>query len=187
MFSRHRRRLLYIIGLGVLITGVVTFCGLSLNNTVRPAGIIIHHSAIRPLPSGPTDAKLIDEIHRARGYGAFYWGRNYHIGYHYIILPDGTVQQGRPEHCRGAHTEGYNSYIGICLVGDFSSKDNPNGERGPTEPTEAQIQSLAELSRYLREKYHIPLTAVRRHNDVNPNTECPGDRFQFESLLKMIQ
>jgi N-acetylmuramoyl-L-alanine amidase len=188
MLSQLRKRFFHAISVGLLIMGVLAFCGLSLINTIRPAGIIIHHSAIPPRPDGrPIDASVIDEIHKKRGYTAFYWGRFYHIGYHYIILPDGTVQHGRPEHCRGAHAQGYNSYIGICLVGDFSSKDNPNGERGPTEPSEAQMQSLAGLSRNLREKYQIPLTSVLRHNDVNPNTECPGDRFPIETLLKMMQ
>jgi len=72
-------------------------------------------------------------------------------------------------------------------VGDFSSSDNPNGERGLTEPTEAQMHALTELCRNLRQKYQIPLKVVLRHNDVNPNTECPGDRFPFEAFLKTLQ
>lgn len=164
------------------------FVGASVSNSTRPAGIIIHHAAIPPRPDGrPIDAKLIDEIHGERGFSAFYWGHFYHIGYHYIILPDGTVQQGRPEHCKGAHAQGYNSYIGICLVGDFSSKDNPNGERGLTVPTEAQMQSLTSLCHTLSERYHIPVQRIIRHSDVNPNTECPGDRFPYEALLKALQ
>jgi N-acetylmuramoyl-L-alanine amidase len=182
------KKLLYTVTLGLLMTSAIAFSGASFVNTIRPAGIVIHHSAIRLLPDGRTiDAKLIDEIHRERGYGAFYWGHIYHIGYHYIILPDGTVQQGRPEHCEGAHTAGYNSFIGICLVGDFSSADNPNGERGPTDPTKAQMRSLTELCRNLRQKYQFPLTAVVRHSDVNPNTVCPGERFPLEALLKTLQ
>src|SRR5437016_681095 len=124
--TRLRKRLVYALALGLLIASILAFSVPSFVNTIGPGGIIIHHSAVPPFPDGrPIDAKLIDEIHRERGYNAFYWGRFYHIGYHYVILPDGTVQQGRPEHCRGAHAQGYNSYIGICLVGDFSSKDNP--------------------------------------------------------------
>lgn len=59
----------------------------------------------------------------------FYWGQIYHIGYHYIILPDGTLESGRPEKCKGAHAVGYNDYLGICLIGDFSPGDNINGEK----------------------------------------------------------
>lgn len=164
------------------------FVSASIRNSSKPAGIIIHHAAIPPRPDGrPVDAKLIDDIHSARGYSAFYWGHFYHIGYHYVILPDGTVQPGWPEHCKGAHAPGYNSYIGICLIVDFSSRDNPNGARGLTEPTDAQMHALTELCRSLREKYQIPLSAVRRHSDVNSSTECPGDQFPFEAFLKSLQ
>ena len=167
---------------------VVLFFGVSYLDSIAPAGIIIHHSAIPPSLDGtPIDAAVIDRIHKRRGYEIFYWGKFYNIGYHYIILPDGTVQRGRPEHCQGSHAEGYNSYIGICLIGNFSSADNPSGKRGLPEPTEAQLHALADLCRSLRERYHIPMHNVLRHSDVNSNTQCPGDRFPFETLLKMMQ
>lgn len=187
MGSRRRNRFFFSIAISLLSAGLLAFCGVSLTNTIRPAGIVIHHSAIRLTGQEPADAKLIDEIHRRRGYRTFYWGRFYHIGYHYVILPDGTVQQGRPEHCQGAHAPGYNSYIGICLIGDFSTADNPNGERGLTIPTEAQMRALTELCRNLRQKYDVPMTAVVGHSNVNPNTECPGDRFPIEAFLKTLQ
>lgn len=179
-----RQRFLFGIAGVILVTGVVAICVSSLANTIRPNGIIIHHSAIPPRPDGrPIDAALIDEIHRERGFSSFYWGRFYHIGYHYLILPDGTVQQGRPEHCKGAHAQGYNSYIGICLVGNFSSRDNPNGERGLTAPTTAQIRALNGLIHSLRQKYELPAQNVLRHNEVSASTECPGDRFPANELV----
>jgi hypothetical protein len=163
--------------------GVVSY-----RNTITPSGIVIHHSALPPLLNGVSpNARLIDEIHRRRGFNIFYWGRFYHIGYHYIILPDGTVQQGRPEHCQGAHTVGYNSYIGICLIGNFSTGDNPNGERGPLEPTAAQMRALIDLTARLRARYAIPLDNVIRHHDVNPDTECPGDRFPFAQFVEQLR
>src|SRR5205085_12283766 len=136
---------------------------------------VVHHSAI-PLPiNEPGDVDIISELHRKRGFSVFYWGKVYHIGYHYIILPDGTVVAGRPEHCLGAHATGYNSYIGICLIGDFSSEDNPKGERGAKEPTVAQMRALSELTTQLRSRYGIPLDHVVKHHDVDPNADCPGD------------
>jgi N-acetylmuramoyl-L-alanine amidase len=186
--TRATRKLLpYVAALSVLLLGLIAFCVPSLVNTIHPIGIIIHHSAIPSLTSGkPIDIKLIDEIHRERGYGAFFWGRTYHIGYHYLILPDGTVQQGRPEHCRGAHAVGHNSYIGICLVGDFSTADNPRGDRGPVSPTDKQLDALTQLCVRLQEEYHIPADRIVRHNDVDPNTECPGDRFPFRQFLNTL-
>lgn len=164
------------------------FAGISIRNSIIPSGIVIHHSAIPPTPDGrPVNSRVIDDIHRERGYGTFYWGRNYYSGFHYVILPDGTVERGRPEHCLGAHALGYNSYIGICLVGDFSSKSNPTGAVGLTEPSTAQLEALTALCRRLREEYGIPMENLVRHSDVNPKTECPGDRFQFREFIKRLQ
>jgi len=79
---------------------VALFFGVSYLNSIDPAGIIIHHSAVpRSLDGAPIDAAVIDRIHKRRGYEIFYWGKFYNIGYHYVILADGTVQKGRPEHC----------------------------------------------------------------------------------------
>jgi len=40
------------------------------------------------------------------------------VGYHYIILLDGTIQLGRDLKTTGAHVSGYNSNsIGVCYIG----------------------------------------------------------------------
>lgn len=163
----------------LLPIGVVAFVGLSLANTIVPRGIVLHHSAVPAPPNGDYAqfARYLTRIHRARGYGLFYWGRIYNLGYHYLILPDGTVIQGRPDRARGAHARGYNSYIGICLVGDFSTLHNPDGATGPREPTPAQIQSLVELASRLKGRYSIAAEKILLHRDIDSQTECPGDRF----------
>lgn len=165
---------------GALAAWGLFLSAVTYSNTIKPAGIIVHHSAV-PLSyaGGTLDAAALDEIHRLRGFGISYWGHTYHVGYHYVILPDGTVQQGRPERCEGAHARGYNSYIGVCLIGGFDGNGNPRGELGPREPTEAQMRALVELCRRLLERYRIPAQNVLRHQDVDPETECPGDRFQL--------
>src|SRR4029079_4106296 len=105
------------------------------------------------------------EFHRARGFDIRCQGREYHVAYHYLILPDGTVESGRPERCQGAHAKGYNSYLGIAVVGEFSSPDNPDGSKGPQVPTDAQMKALTRLSREIMEKYNLPLQRVLRHTD----------------------
>jgi len=172
----------------ILVLGGVLFAGASYRNYIRPAGIIVHHSAIPLSMAGKeSPAGLIDRIHRKRGFGAFYLGRYYYIGYHYLILPDGTVVEGRPEHCRGAHADGYNSYIGIGLIGNFSSKDSGFQNEGPRQVTDAQLKSLTNLARQLQEKYGIPLDKIHGHHDVNPDTECPGDRFPLDHLINALK
>jgi len=77
----------------------------------------------------PLDLDSWDQFHRLRGFSVFYWGRVYHLGYHFMIFPDGTVKQGRPEHCVGAHAKSFNSYLGIALIGDFSTRATPEAIR----------------------------------------------------------
>jgi N-acetylmuramoyl-L-alanine amidase len=156
-------------------------------NTIIPAGIVIHHTAIIPgestLPRGKRD---IDDYHETRGFEITCSGHVYHEAYHYLILSNGRVQAGRPERCEGAHAVGYNSYLGVSVVGDFDSKDNPSGKKGPTKPTEKQIASLVQLCRHLRDRYHITLQHIVRHSDI-ASTRCPGDRFPFNVFLQKLQ
>ena len=48
------------------------------------------------------------------------------IGYHFVVLLDGTIEAGRPLDRVGAHTKGHNEdSIGICIVGGVDADNNP--------------------------------------------------------------
>src|SRR5438105_1306295 len=162
-----KRAIAGLIIVALLLSGWLTVSAASQGNTITPVGIVIHHSSVIPgsaiAERLPLNLTSWDEFHKERGFGAFYWGHIYHIGYHYIIFPDGTVRQGRPEHCVGAHAKGFNSYLGIVLIGDFSVKDNRRGDKAPLEPTAEQIRSLTLLCQRLRDRYHIPVSRIVRH------------------------
>jgi len=173
----------------VLVVILLASCIISYRNTISPQGIIIHHSALSraELASfGTTNPQVVAVIHKERSLSSFYWGSWYHTGYHYMIMPDGQIQNTRPEHCRGAHTLGHNNYLGICLVGNFSSRSNPDGTQGLQKPTPAQLQSLVTLSRMLQQKYGFSCRSVFRHNDLTPRTECPGDRFPWKDVRAQL-
>jgi N-acetylmuramoyl-L-alanine amidase len=156
-------------------------------NTITATGIVIHHTAVIPGENTvPRSGRDIDKYHQARGFEILCFGRTYHVAYHYLIMPNGSVQPGRPERCEGAHAQGYNSYLGISVVGDFSSEDNPTGKKGPIRPSAKQIASLIQLVRRLKDRYHIPLQHIVRHSDIS-STRCPGDRFPFRSVLDQLQ
>ncbi|MCU1296017.1 MAG: N-acetylmuramoyl-L-alanine amidase family 2 [Acidobacteriaceae bacterium] len=156
-------------------------------NTITATGIVIHHTAVIPgADTVPGSERNIDEYHQARGFEILCFGRLYHVAYHYLVMPNGSVQAGRPERCEGAHAQGYNSYLGISVVGDFSSEDNPTGKKGPINPSAEQIASLIQLCRRLKDHYHIPLQHIVRHSDIS-STRCPGDRFPFKSVLDQLQ
>jgi lipid-binding SYLF domain-containing protein len=152
---------------------------------ITPVGIIIHHTAVLPQSSKVPSSKEVDAFHSKEGFDIVCFGREYHIAYHYLILEDGSVKAGRPERCQGAHAKGYNAYLGISVAGDFSSGDNPEGKKGPSVPTDAQLQALVKLCKQLRDRYRIPPHRILRHSDVAA-TECPGDRFPFVRVLQLV-
>ena len=150
---------------------------------IRPSGIILHHSVL--VPESAVAEQTLDEFHSKRGYGVHCFGRKYHVAYHYLVLPDGVIKAGRPERCQGAHSRGYNSFLGIALVGDFSSRVTSRHGKTQLMPTAAQMQALLKLSRELRQRYRIPLHRIMRHSDIS-NTLCPGDRFVFARFLEEL-
>ena len=111
--------------------------------------IIIHCSAT---PGGRhfTEAD-IDRWHRQRGFDS--------IGYHYVILLDGTIRSGRPEATIGAHCRGHNANsIGICYIGGL---DPASGQPADTR-TPQQKQALITLLQSLRLKY--PQARIMPHS-----------------------
>lgn len=145
---------------------------------------MLHHSSSPPVLGGRmVNAAMIDAWHQRRGFGRADGERMYHIGYHFVILSDGSIQRGRPENLQGAHARYANDCIGICVVGDFSSSSNPRGRRGPVKPTPEQMKSLKYLLRYLFMKYpHLSAERIYRHRDTGSATDCPGDRFPYHDL-----
>ena len=174
----------------VLAGGMAARYGLSWPRRLwwpKPPGVVIHHSASAGVEAGrPVDAALIDRWHEHRGWGEETRGGAEHIGYHYVILPDGTVQAGRPEWMRGAHVRGHNDYLGICLVGNFSSSANPTGRVRPARPTSQQLEALHTLLVGLMRKYDFGPDDVLRHRDLAA-TACPGDRFPYDAVIQRLK
>jgi N-acetylmuramoyl-L-alanine amidase len=179
-FRRNLRRgLLAAVLLLIAIALIVSWA-----HRITPAGIVIHHTG-HIAAGDPANLARLDEFHEGRGFGAFYFGRIYHVAYHYVIFPNGRVVAGRPEHLRGAHTQHFNNYLGIVLVGNFSSQDNPRGKRWLAHPTEAQLSALVLLCRRLRARYGITLDRIYPHDKLG-KTLCPGDRFPWDEFASRL-
>ncbi len=126
-------------------------------------------------------------MHARRGFRTVYRGKVYHIGYHYVVLQDGTVQPGRPEGCIGAHARHLNDRsLGLCLVGNFSRAENPHGRQGPMRPPAAQLAALTDLCVRLARKYGISPRQVYRHSEVG-QTACPGDGFPWREFQETLR
>jgi len=126
--------------------------------------IVIHHTAIDNISVAD-----IHEIHLAKGWAG--------IGYHKVILPDGTVLNGRPENAIGSHALGANrTSVGISLVGNFENRP----------PTTKQLDALEALTLELVTKYHVLLKNVVPHRAVTQGTVCPGALFPWDQFIQAL-
>jgi hypothetical protein len=150
-----------------------------------PPGIVLHDSDTPGRIGGNLfNAARLEEIHAHDhpDWAVKFEGKTYHIGYHYVILPDGTIEPGRPVRCPGAHTKMYNNWIGVCVVGGFST----HRHWWPTTPTPKQMAAVTSLCEQLMSQYHIPPDRVKRHRDLRM-TYCPGDRFPYTEILRSLR
>ncbi len=100
---------------------------------MKPIGIVLHCSGT-PHGKGHDAEAIHNQQLTQKGFSG--------IGYHYVILEDGRVQEGRPEYWKGSHTKGYNDYIGICMIGDDSF-------------TEEQFEAQADLIAGIDKRHRI--------------------------------
>lgn len=125
--------------------------------------IIIHCSAT----SEGVDYTVrdIDRWHREKGWNG--------CGYHYVVLLDGTIEQGRPLRLAGAHCLNHNAHsIGICYIGGLDSKGTPSDTR-----TQKQRDVLRSLVQSLKKRF--PGATVHGHNEFAAKA-CPCFRVKEE-------
>lgn len=119
-----------------------------------PTYIILHCS---DSPQGRGDNALsIHNWHKERGFDG--------IGYNFVVLEDGTIQNGRPKYWQGAHTKGYNhKSLGVCMIGEkyFSS---------------TQLQATTQLIKKLIKEFNIPPDNVLGHYETEQSNgkTCPN-------------
>ena len=132
---------------------------------------IIVHSTATPKGMNAT-ASDIDRWHRAKGYAC--------IGYHFVILRDGTIQRGRRIENVGAHCNGNNTNtIGVAYVGGLNEDKQSADTR-----TGAQKIALNVLLADLVKQYPT-IKKISGHRDYC-NTACPSfdARAEYQYLIK---
>lgn len=139
--------------------------------------ITVHHSATQPnhtprsfaVYHTASNSKKLPVNKRGKGWPG--------IGYHFVITPDGTVNQCLLMSAWSNHN-GYNNghAIGICLVGNFEEY----------EPTAFQMQALSELIEYLKKvRPSIKNLMGHREYPIKQNegrTLCPGKYLSIVPL-----
>lgn len=129
--------------------------------------IIVHSTAT---PEGrEVSVADIEVWHRARNFVT--------IGYHYVVMLDGSIVKGRSLAMEGAHAAGHNKHsIGVVYVGGTDAKLKEKDTR-----TFAQKESLIKLLKELVIKY--PEAEIIGHRDV-AKTSCPS--FDAKTEYKII-
>lgn len=144
----------------------------------------------RGAPGFREAADVIDGWHAARGFRRTdaaigrYMHIRPHIGYHFVVDVDGTIEGGRSLKEVGAHVQGYNSAsVGVCLVG---------GAERDARYTAPQWEAAAALVRELCKRLAVPQTfplyprrggGVCGHRDLSPDTDGDG-RIRPHEWLK---
>jgi N-acetyl-anhydromuramyl-L-alanine amidase AmpD len=127
--------------------------------------IAVHHSAA----TASVDPKRIAEYHikedSTRSKAA--WPG---IGYHYYLMPDGTVYQTNRHETVSYHAGGNNDHtLGICFAGSFMD----------VVPTPNQLRSGGHLIAWLIQQLNLPEENVWGHKEYpnNHTTLCPGKQW----------
>ena len=104
------------------------------------------------------------------------------IGYHYLVLVDGTIEAGRPLSIAGAHCQGHNAHsIGVCYVGGLNSKGAPADTRTP-----AQRKALRTLLKSLKNQF--PNATIHGHRDFAAKAcPCFDATSEYANLSTNIQ
>lgn len=128
--------------------------------------IVVHCSATKEDEN--FTAIDIHQWHLKRGWSG--------IGYHYVVLIDGSVEKGRPDFWKGAHVKDVNEEsLGICYIGGLDK----NGKAKDTR-TDAQKKGLLCLIEALKKDY--PKALVSGHRDFSKDLNKNGIIDPFERM-----
>lgn len=134
--------------------------------------IIVHCEAT---PEGEEFSRsTLEACHKVRKFSAYsYNGTIEHIGYHYVIHLDGSIEPCRPESIAGCHCTGHNANsIGVSYVGGCPPRSvNDWMHKAKDTRTPAQKAALLKLLKELKAKY--PMAKIYGHRDF-ANKPCPS-------------
>lgn len=138
-------------------------------DTARPISEIIFHCTATPRGKR-FDRDDVNAWHKQRGWSM--------IGYHFLILLDGTIQIGRPIGMVGAHVQGHNAgTVGIAYVGGLSA----DGKKAEDTRTAMQVAAARWLIGALKAKFKVKRRA-KGHNEYDKGKACPSFNMATDML-----
>lgn len=142
---------------------------ITLKKAKRPITGLIWHCAATPEGRWTTVAE-IRAWHKARGWAD--------IGYHYVVMLDGTILDGRPVDKLGAHVAGHNmGTIGCVYIGGIDKMSfKPKDTRTPK-----QKAAMLWLTKALADLYP-GLKRISGHNEWTSGKACPSFKVPADAL-----
>ena len=145
----------------------------------RITHVTLHHTGdAQPLRPGD------DPVRRLRGLQA--WGardRNWwDLPYHFLMDLEGKIYEGRDYHYMGETNTTYNpgGHFLISIIGNYERQ----------EPTQAQINAIADLMAWAFKEFDVPLERLGGHYNY-ATTTCPGQHLrkylEDGTLRRMIE
>ena len=132
----------------------------------RITHVTLHHTG-SPEPLKPTD----DPREKLRGLQS--WGardRNWwDVPYHYLIDLEGRIYEGRDWHFMGETNTTYDpeGHFLISIIGNY----------GRQEPTQAQLESIADLMAWALSEFDLPIDRIGGHYNYAPDG-LPGKELR---------
>jgi N-acetylmuramoyl-L-alanine amidase len=138
----------------------------------RPIDEIIVHCTATP-KGRDVSVETIREWHKASGWAD--------IGYHWVVLLDGTLAPGRPEAKVGSHVAGHNERtLGIVYVGGVAK----DGKTAKDTRTAGQREALLDACQALIAKYPT-IRKVSGHNQYAAKA-CPSFDVRTDPLGRLV-
>lgn len=150
----------------ILASGIAGGAALRLRVPHEITHVTLHHTG-SPEPLKPTD----DPREKLRGLQS--WGardRNWwDVPYHYLIDLDGHVYEGRDWHFMGETNTTYDpeGHFLISVIGNYAKQ----------EPTQAQLEAIADLMAWALAKFDLPIDRLGGHYNY-AETDCPGPNLR---------
>ncbi|MGF1667643.1 MAG: peptidoglycan recognition family protein [Acidimicrobiia bacterium] len=138
----------------------------------RPAGNAMVAHTLQRLTLHHTAARLdssADAPARARSHQAFHQGEGFaDLAYHFLVDASGNILEGRPIGYAGETFTEYDpaGHFLVCCEGNYDSQ----------EPTDAQLESVADLFAWAGQTHSVDPSTLGGHRDYAA-TSCPGDRL----------
>ena len=141
----------------------------------RTIDTIIIHSVYNALWENPHDIEGVIQEYKI-----------YKVAAHYLIARDGTIYRLAPDEAIAYHAGVSQMPDGRTGVNNFSLGIEIIHTK--TEfPTEVQYQSLAQLVKYLKQEYNVPLENILGHKDIAPERKTDPWNFDWEKLNELIK